>query len=298
MTFPARLIAVVSSGTRPSLTSALCAREAARQGQQMLCVGLTLNPHHAGSEDVGDLLKAARPLGFAGLDITGPFQELVTENLDELAPEARSLGAANIVVFQDGRTIGHNTEVTGFAKSFACGLSEVPARRVVQLGTGRAGAAAAHALLTLGTGQLTVVDSDPARAIVFTRKLNQEFGNARATAAHLDDLPGAVAHADGMVNAVPLGACSEVVLRPGVLHSGLWVTEAAHHPQGTDLLQAAAAAGCRTLRGGHTAVFQASDSLRLLTGLEARTDRLLADVDFLLGDRTEGRAATDASVPM
>lgn len=289
------LIAVVGSGTRLSLTSALCAREAARHGQHMLCAGVTLDPYDPNGENVGDLLKAAHPLGFAGLDIDGPFQELVIEHLDELAPEARRLGAANIVVYRGGRTIGHNTEVTGFAKSFSRGLPEASTRRIVQFGAGRTGAAAAHALLTLGTDQLTVVDSDPARAIALTRKLNQDFGNERATAVRPDDLAGALARADGVVNAEPANADPAVTWHKGLLRPSLWVAEPAHHTQATALLRAACEAGCRVLHGGHSAAFQASDSLRLLSGLEPRAGRMLADVDVLLRERCRKVEVTDTS---
>src|SRR5207244_3163557 len=70
----------------------------------------------------------------------------------------------NTVVFRDGRALGHNTDWSGFARSFDRGLADATLDRVVLLGAGGAGAAVAHALLTLGTGRLTIADVDARRA--------------------------------------------------------------------------------------------------------------------------------------
>ena len=73
--------------------------------------------------------------------------------------------SVNTVVFRDGRTIGHNTDWSGFARAFDRGLRDAALDRVVLLGAGGAGAAVAHALLTLGTARLTVLDVDLRRAL-------------------------------------------------------------------------------------------------------------------------------------
>lgn len=279
------LVGLIGSGIGPSLSPALHEREADRQGLRYLYRIIDIDDLGVPAEAVGDLVRAARDLGFDGLNITHPCKRLVIEHLDALDPQAEALGAVNTVVFEDGRAIGHNTDVTGFAASFACGLPDAPLERVVQLGAGGAGAAVAHAMLTLGAGHVTVADALPERAVALAAELNRRFGAGRAAAAGPDQLAALVAGADGVVHATPTGMAAHpgLPLPAGLLHPGLWVAEVVYRPLETELLRAARGVGCATLDGGGMAVFQAADAFRLFTGREPDVSRMLADIGELAG---------------
>jgi shikimate dehydrogenase len=73
----------------------------------------------AGDAELRKLLDGVRLLGYAGVNVTYPYKEVVAGLLDELAPEAAAMGAVNTVVVRSGRLIGHNTDTTGFARSVA-----------------------------------------------------------------------------------------------------------------------------------------------------------------------------------
>ncbi|MGK9462496.1 shikimate dehydrogenase [Streptomyces sp. G6] len=280
------LVGLIGSGIGPSLSPALHQREAGRQGLRYLYRLIDIDGLGVPPEAVGDLLRAARDLGFDGLNITHPCKQLVIEHLDALAPPAEALGAVNTVVFDDtGRATGHNTDVTGFAASFARGLPDAPLERVVQLGAGGAGAAVAHATLTLGAGQVTVVDALPDRAAALAAQLEGHFGEGRAAHATPDRLPALLTTADGIVHATPTGMAAHpgLPLPAALLHPGLWVAEVVYRPLETELLRTARALGCATLDGGGMAVFQAADAFRLFTGREPDAVRMLADIADLAG---------------
>ncbi|MFE6407254.1 shikimate dehydrogenase [Streptomyces sp. NPDC057837] len=279
------LTGLIGSGIGPSLSPALHEREADRQGLRLLYRLIDIDPLGVPPEAVGDLVRAARDLGFDGLNITHPCKQLVLAHLDALAPQAEALGAVNTVVFEHGRAVGHNTDVTGFAASFARGLPDAPLDRVVQLGAGGAGAAVAHALLTLGAGHITVVDALPDRAAALAAALNRAFGEGRAAAAPADRQARLLAHADGLVHATPTGMAAHpgLPLPAGLLHPGLWVAEVVYRPLETELLRTARALGCATLDGGGMAAFQAADAFRLFTGREPDAPRMLADLTELAG---------------
>ncbi|MEV6996521.1 shikimate dehydrogenase [Streptomyces sp. NPDC093982] len=274
------LVGLIGSGIGPSLSPALHEREADRLGLRYLYRLIDIEGLGVPPEAVGDLLRAARDLGFDGLNITHPCKQLVIEHLDVLAPQAEALGAVNTVVFEDGRSVGHNTDVTGFAASFARGLPDVPLERVVQLGAGGAGAAVAHAMLTLGAERVTVVDALADRAADLAAALNRHFGAGRAARAALDELPALLTHADGLVHATPTGMAAHpgLPLPAELLHPGLWVAEVVYRPLETELLRTARSLGCATLDGGGMAVFQAADAFRLFTGREPDSARMLADI--------------------
>ncbi|MEU5703105.1 shikimate dehydrogenase [Streptomyces aurantiacus] len=280
------LVGLIGAGIGPSLSPALHEREADRQGLRYVYRLIDIDALGVAPDAVGDLVRAARDLGFDGLNITHPCKQLVIEHLDALAPQAEALGAVNTVVFEGGRAVGHNTDVTGFAASFARGLPDAPLERVVQLGAGGAGAAVAHALLTLGAGHVTVVDALPDRAADLAGALNRHFGVGRAAAAVPDGRMAALLDgADGVVHATPTGMAAH----PGVpfavelLRPGLWVAEVVYRPLETGLLRAARGVGCATLDGGGMAVFQAADAFRLFTGREPDVGRMLLDIAELAG---------------
>ncbi|MFF5140524.1 shikimate dehydrogenase [Streptomyces sp. NPDC013157] len=278
------LVGLVGAGIGPSLSPALHEREAGRQGLRYLYRLIDIDALGVAPEAVGELVRAARDLGFDGLNITHPCKQLVIEHLDALAPQAEALGAVNTVVFEaDGRAVGHNTDVTGFAASFARGLPDASLERVVQLGAGGAGAAVAHATLTLGAERVTVVDAVAERAAGLAGQLCGQFGAGRAVAAGLERLPDMLAGADGLVHATPTGMAAHpgLPVPAELLHPGLWVAEVVYRPLETELLRTARASGCAVLDGGGMAVFQAADAFRLFTGREPDTARMLVDIEEL-----------------
>ena len=272
------LIGLVGTGIGPSLSPALHEREADHLGVRYLYRRLDLDRLHLPPTAVGDVLAAARVAGYDGLNVTHPCKQLVIDHLDELSPDAAALGAVNTVVFRDGRAVGHNTDWSGFARAFDRGLTEAPLDRVVLLGAGGAGAAVAHALLTLGTAALTVLDVDAGRATALATALGDRFGAGRATGGDLTQLDTAVPAADGLVHATPTGMAAHpgLPLPAGLLRRDLWVADIVYRPLETELVRTARGLGARVLDGGGMAVYQAVDAFRLFTGLEPDPDRMLA----------------------
>ena len=278
------LVGLVGTGIGPSLTPPLHEREADALGLRYLYRRFDLDRMGLPATAIGDLVAAARLAGFDGLNVTHPCKQLVLEHLDELSPDAEALGAVNTVVFRDGRAVGHNTDWSGFARSFDRGLPDARLDRVVLLGAGGAGAAVAHALLTLGAGRLSVFDTDAARAEAVAAALCARFGEGRAVAG--TDLPGAMAEADGVVNCTPVGMAKYpgLPLPAELLRPSHWVAEIVYFPLETELLRTARARGCATLDGGGMAVFQAVDAFKLFTGVEPDADRMLAHFTELVGE--------------
>ncbi len=270
------LIGLVGSGIEPSLSPALHEAEAAHLGLHY--VYRLLDTDVLG-EDMGEVLRTVRRHGYDGLNVTHPCKQTVIEHLDELSEDAVRLGAVNTVVLSNGRSVGHNTDWTGFAAAFAQGLPGAPTHRVVQLGAGGAGAAVAYALLTIGADCLTIVDAAPQRA----EELVHRLGDERAHHATPAELPDLLAAADGMVNASPIGMAQHPGMPlPGeLLRPHLWVSDIVYRPLETELLRRARALGSRTLDGGGMAVLQAAHALELFTGRTPDTGRMLAHLKEL-----------------
>jgi shikimate dehydrogenase len=274
-TRPAFLAGLIGAGIQASRTPAMHEREGAEQGLRYIYKLIDLHALNLGVEALPDLLLAAERMGFAGLNITHPCKQAVIPLLHDLSEDAQALNAVNTVVLRDGRRIGHNTDWWGFAESFRRHLPDAKRDRVVQLGAGGAGAAVAHAALTLGVGRLTILDTEQARAEQVASSLAQRFGPGRAVSEA--DLAAVVAEAEGLINTTPVGMAKYpgLPLPAELLRPELWVAEIVYFPLETELLRRARALGCRTLDGGGMAVFQAVEAFRLITGITPDGDRML-----------------------
>ena len=271
--WPAILVGLIGSGIEGSRTPPMHEREGAEQRLRTIYRLIDLDVLGLDAGALPDLLTGAERLGFAGLNITHPCKQAVIPHLDELSPDARALGAVNTIVFRDGRRIGHNTDWWGFAESFRRELGDARRDRVALFGAGGAGAAVAHALLTLGTGELVVADPDEGRAGSLAASLCRRFGEGRARGLTNASDPPPI---DGIVNATPLGmtAYPGMAVPPALLLPQRWVADIVYLPLETELLREARQRGCRTMSGAGMAVFQAAEAFGLFTGRRADSDRM------------------------
>jgi shikimate dehydrogenase len=264
------LLGLIGSGIQRSLSPALHEEEGRhhdlRIHYQLIDVSGT-----DGETRLDGLVSAARLMGFAGFNVTYPYKQAVLPMLDELAEEAREMGAVNTVVRQGDRLLGHNTDGSGWAWGFRRALPDAKLGRVVLLGAGGAGSAIAHAAVGLGVQELLIFDRDADRAAELADALG---GNAQAT----KNLEKAMAQADGLIQATPVGMEKSpgMPLDAKLLRPELWVSEAVYVPLETELLKAARRLGCATMDGGHMNVGQACRAFELFTGEKADSARMEA----------------------
>lgn len=81
-----------------------------------------------------------------GFNVTIPYKEKIIEFLDEIDEGALKVGAVNTVSIENGRLIGHNTDITGYMHAFISNFGEKK-RNVLIIGAGGAAKAVhrAHA---------------------------------------------------------------------------------------------------------------------------------------------------------
>jgi len=269
------LVGLIGSGIQASRTPAMHEREGAEQGLRYIYKLIDLEVLGLTADALPELVTAAQRMGFAGLNITHPCKQSIIPLLDDLTADARALGAVNTVVFENGRSVGQNTDWWGFSESFKRDMPEVRRDRVLQFGAGGAGAAVAHALLTLGVGELAIVDTDQVRAQRLATELCGRFGAGRAVP--VTELEPAVSVANGIVNTTPLGMLNYpgMPLPADPLSPRLWVADIVYMPLETELLRTARSLGCRTMGGGGMAVFQAVEAFRLFTKVEPDAERMM-----------------------
>ncbi|OEY73155.1 shikimate dehydrogenase, partial [Salegentibacter salarius] len=83
-----------------------------------------------------------------GLNVTIPYKQEIITFLDDLAPEAKEIGAVNTIKVNGNRLIGYNTDYIGFSESIKPLLKSHHNKALI-LGTGGASKAIAYAFKKL-----------------------------------------------------------------------------------------------------------------------------------------------------
>lgn len=204
---------------------------------------------------------------WAGLSLTMPLKRAVIPLLDHAEALVGEVGAANTVVFADGRRYGHNTDVPGMVAAWAeaglTGLPPAPAGGVLILGGGATACSALAALRRIGAHEATVAVRDPARA----GDLLAAAGRLGVTVT-LTSLDAAAKSApDLLVSTLPAGAADWIAerLARGDLRAD-WVFDVVYRPWPTALAVAAEAAGTAVVGGFDLLLHQAVAQVTLMTG--------------------------------
>lgn len=285
------LAGLAGRGILESRTPWMHEREGAAQGLLLAYALFDFTDRHWADDDLPRLLDACQRIGFAGINVTFPFKQAIVPLLDELSAGAQAIGAVNTVVFRDGRRIGHNTDITGFAEGFRSGLAGVQAGTVLQLGCGGAGSATAHALLgQLGAHCVLLADTDRARAEALRAQLAAAYGADRAMVC--DDPVAGAAQADGLLNASPMGMAKfpGMPLSAEAIAARHWVADIVYFPLVTEFLAAARSRGCRVLDGSGMAVGQAADAFALFTGRQPDRRRMAESFAAFVAERSRAAA--------
>ena len=90
-----------------------------------------------------------------GLNCTIPHKQAIIPLLDEISPEAREIGAVNVIRIRNGRLKGFNSDIIGFMDSLRP-LLRPHHRRALVLGSGGASKAVWAGLLRLGLEPMQV----------------------------------------------------------------------------------------------------------------------------------------------
>jgi len=224
-------------------------------------------------EDLAAAVKGLRAMGFRGINLTIPHKCDVIQYLDDVAADARIMGAVNTVYIEQGRLIGANTD----GKGFLCALNDDahvnPAgKKFMILGAGGAARAITVELALAGAAEIVIVNRNEARGRELVTLLVEHTGARASYQAWSDnlDIPGDV---DVLVNATSIGLYPDVEDMPSLdyetIKPGLVVCDVIPNPPRTRFLEAAEARGAVTLDGLGMLVYQGAIAFKLWTGKDA-----------------------------
>lgn len=220
--------------------------------------------------DLGDAVRGARAMRWAGFNCSLPHKVAVIAHLDGVGESASVIGAVNCVVRRGDRYIGENTDGKGFVQSLRP-ITDPAGKSLVLLGAGGAARAIGVEMALAGVRQITVVNRGETRGGELANLLTTK------TRARTEFVPWAGDYAvpagtNIVVNATSVGLFPNLEARLALdirtLQAGMVVADVIPNPPRTRLIRDAAERGCRVLDGLGMLVNQAVIGIKYWTGVD------------------------------
>lgn len=211
--------------------------------------------------DLKQAVAGLRGLQIGGVSVTIPFKEEIIPLLDELDPQAASMGAVNTVVHRKGRLTGYNTDWLG-AMAALQEKAAIFGKHFLILGAGGAARAIAFGIKAEG-GRVSLTDIDEGRAAA----LAGEFAVEGLPLDALSQCPATI-----LINATPVGMApqeADIPIDPKLLSRFELVMDIVYRPLETRLLREAQAQGCLTIDGLQMLIHQGAAQFELWTAKKA-----------------------------
>lgn len=182
-----------------------------------------------------------RKADFKAINVTIPYKEMVMEYLDEISEKAKEIGAVNVVVNDDGKLIGYNTDFLGLKGLIQKNNIDLKDKKVLILGSGGTSKTALAVCRDLGAQQAF--------------RVSRSGGNGLITYDEAEKV-----NADIIINTTPCGMYPNIegaAIDIDKFDGLSAVVDVVYNPLNTDLIVKAKAKGIKAVGGLYMLVAQA-----------------------------------------
>lgn len=182
-----------------------------------------------------------RKADFKAINVTIPYKEMVMEYLDEISEKAKEIGAVNVVVNDDGKLIGYNTDFLGLKGLIQKNNIDLKDKKVLILGSGGTSKTALAVCRDLGAQQAF--------------RVSRSGGNGLITYDEAEKV-----NADIIINTTPCGMFPNIegaAIDIDKFDGLSAVVDVVYNPLNTDLIVKAKAKGIKAVGGLYMLVAQA-----------------------------------------
>ena len=208
--------------------------------------------------DLLELTRGVRAMVIRGISCTIPHKIAIIPYLDEIEKTAKTIGAVNTVVNDNGVLKGYNADWRGIVVPLEK-ITSLQNKKVALLGAGGTARAVAYAITKKGA-QLAIYNRTFSKA----QALAKEFGGQARSIRDID----AVKNADIIINATAIGlhpADNKTPVAKKFITKRQIVFDVVYSPYETKLLREAKQQGARIIHGMDMLVEQAMAQFELFT---------------------------------
>jgi len=212
--------------------------------------------------DIKKGVEAIKSLGIHAVGVTIPFKISIMKHLDELDENAKRIWAVNVVINNNGKLIGGNTDGKGGVRALK-EKTEIIDKKIILLGAGGAARALAFALKDEG-GELIILNRTVSEAKELAKAVNCQSGG-------LEKLPELMPTADILINSTSVGMApknDQSLVDKKLLHKGLTVMDIVSNPKKTKLLKDAQETDCQTVFADRMLLWQGVLKFEMYTGIK------------------------------
>jgi shikimate dehydrogenase len=231
----------------------------AELGENILAV-----PLHVSADGLASAWQGFRHIrNLIGLAVTLPHKGDAARLCDRLEFSAKRVGVANCIRREpDGSMTGELFDGLGFVGGLTAEGHTVKGREIFMVGAGGAASAIAFALADAGAKRLIIANRTRAKAEALAEQLNTAFSRPFAMVKEADPAGFSI-----VINSTCLGLDPSDSLPVDVerLSPGTLVAEVIAKPEVSELLEAAAARGCKIHSGIHMVRHQVRETVRFVS---------------------------------
>ena len=222
-------------------------------------------------DEIKNIIYEVKKEKINGVNVTVPFKKAVIPFLDELSPEAKDTQSVNTIYFQNGMTIGHNTDIAGFELAIKYAKYDISNKKVFILGAGGVAPSIIYALKKM-----------KASKIILTNRTKEKAKNLKGLFNDIEILDwGETIDFDMIINATSIGLKNEDSLKFDYSANGpnKFFYDVIYNPRETLFLKRAKLFGNRTENGKMMFIYQAHQAFtiwhKLMPQINDETIKLL-----------------------
>lgn len=222
------------------------------------------------SEDLKNLILKIKDKEINGINVTVPFKKQVITYLDELSPEADKTESVNTIYLNNGKVIGHNTDIIGFQLAIKDTEYDVAGKKILILGAGGVVASIIFALNKM-----------KASKIILCNRTKEKAENLRNLFNNLIILKwGEKINFDMIINATTIGLKNDDELNLNFLKdlNHKFFFDLIYNPKETNFLKNAKKLGNKTENGKRMFIYQAAAAFEIWHGVKPEINNEINEI--------------------
>ena len=215
----------------------------------------TYDKEKLNSNDLEKLILRVKNNEIFGINVTVPFKKEIISYLDELTLEAKNTQSVNTIYLNNGKVIGHNTDVDGFELSLSKIKFDVKGKKIFILGAGGVVPSIIFSLKKMKASKIFISNRTKTKA----EGLKNIFNDLSIINW------GEVPNFDMVINATSLGLNNkdEINLDFSKTEKGKLYYDVIYNPKETNFLKKAKTMGNKTENGKKMFIYQAAASFKI-----------------------------------
>ena len=205
--------------------------------------------------DLKNFISEIKEEKISGINVTVPFKKSAIPFLDELSAEANETQSVNTIYLNNGKTIGHNTDIAGFELAIKYSKYNISNKKIFILG---AGGVVPSIIFSLNKMK--------ASKIIVSNRTKEKAEDLKDLFKDLDIVDwGDMPNFDMIINATSIGLKKEdeIKLEYSNIGSNKFFYDVIYNPRETNFLKKAKGSGNKTENGKMMFVYQAHQAFTI-----------------------------------